>query len=479
MKADVTPLVLDVDGTFLRTDMLYESLWAALGKAPLKTIGVVARRFFDPARLKHRLAEIANLRVDLLPVNPELKALADQNKSAGRRVILASASTESLVSQLAESHELDDASFGSTETDNLKGKRKADVLVEEFGRDGFDYAGDSRADIVVWEQAENALVVGTAGGAAQRLVRRDKNVTTFPGGWSWSDLLRALRPQQWVKNILLFLPMLAAHDFTLSTLTSVLVGIVAFSAAASCIYIVNDLLDLEADRLHATKIQRPFASGAVPISVGMATSAACGLFALLLAANLNIAFFAVVAGYMCLSFAYSLKWKRLRWIDIATLAALYTIRVVGGAAAGAVFVSGFMLIFIFPVFVTLGCVKRLTELTLAKSDGRLPGRGYSREDRGDLLNMALLGVAGALLAFFFYSLSDQAQTLYPTRWVLWLAMAPMSIWMLRMVRLGYFGKQDYDPIVFALRDKRGIGLLMLTLSIMFYAAGLWQQWFGF
>ena len=200
--------------------------------------------------------------------------------------------------------------------------------------------------------------------------------------------------------------------------------------------------------------------------------------ALGIAAALNAAFFGIVALYMLTSLAYSLKLKRMRWVDIATLAALYTIRVVAGAAAGAVSVSVYMLIFIFPVFVALGCVKRLTELTLASSDERLPGRGYGRADRGDLLNVAGLGVFGALLIFFLYSISEQGRELYPDTWLMWVALIPIGWWLVRMVMLGWFGKQDYDPIVFALRDKFGLGLLMITLSLMFWAAGLWAQWFG-
>jgi hypothetical protein len=160
------------------------------------------------------------------------------------------------------------------------------------------------------------------------------------------------------------------------------------------------------------------------------------------------------------------------------LASLYTIRVVAGAAAGGVETSVYMLIFIFPVFIALGCVKRLTELTLATSDARLPGRGYGRPDRGDLVNVAGLGVFGALLIFFLYSVSDQGRALYPDTWLMWLAMIPMAFWLIRMVVLGYIGKQDYDPIVFALKDKLGLGVLMITLSLMFWAAGLWAQWFG-
>ena len=204
-----------------------------------------------------------------------------------------------------------------------------------------------------------------------------------------------------------------------------------------------------------------------------------GLLALGMGAYLGPWFLLVVAFYMALSLAYSLKLKRMRWVDIFTLAALYTLRVVAGAAASKVDASVFMLIFIFPIFVTLGCVKRLTELTLATSDERLPGRGYGRPDRSDLLNVAGLGMVGAMVIFFLYSFSAQAQALYPTQWLLWVALIPIGAWLFRMIRLGWWGKQDYDPIVFALRDKRGIGLLLITLSLMFYAAGLWQKWFGF
>jgi len=180
-----------------------------------------------------------------------------------------------------------------------------------------------------------------------------------------------------------------------------------------------------------------------------------------------------------LSLAYSLRLKRMRWVDIAMLATFYTLRVVAGAAASKVDASVYMLVFIFPIFVSLGCVKRLTELTLATDDERLPGRGYGRPDREDLLNVAGLGTAGALVTFFLYSISDQGRALYPSTWILWLALIPIAWWMLRMIRLGWMGKQDYDPILFAMKDKRGVGLLLITLALMFYAAGLWAEWFGF
>lgn len=475
--AGFKPLVLDVDGTFLKTDLLWECFWSGLGHAPMATVAACFRHLGNRAALKQALAAIAPVRTDLMPVNAEVADLALQSRVAGREVVLASGSDVGLVRRLAADYGLSERVFASDGQINLTGARKAAALVAAYGEGGFDYAGNSSVDMPVWEKADNALVVGHIA-SARMLTARGQNVMELAGVFTPRALLKALRPHQWVKNVLLVLPMIAAHRFDMATLLPILWGIMAFSCAASSIYVVNDLLDLEADRLHPTKKRRPFAVGAVPIPIGMAAVALLSATAIGIAMALNVAFLGVVLLYMVTSLAYSLKLKRMRWVDVATLALLYTIRVVAGAAAAQVDVSIYMLIFIFPVFITLGCVKRLTELTLATSDERLPGRGYGRPDRGDLLNVAGLGTVGALLIFFLYSVSDQGRLLYPTSWLLWVAMVPMAFWLGRMVILGWYGKQDYDPIVFAMRDKFGIGILMITLSLMFWAAGLWAQWFG-
>ncbi|MEX1661930.1 UbiA family prenyltransferase [Thioclava sp. 15-R06ZXC-3] len=467
------PLVLDVDGTFLRTDLLFEAFWAGLGRAPFPTLRAAARFFSQPAKLKAELARIVTLRLDLMPVTPSVAAEVRQAQEEGREIVLASASDETQVKALAAAHGLSEHVFASDGETNLKGAAKAQALVNAYGEKGFDYAGNEATDMAIWTHAERALVVGDVA-AAKSLPK----VSELEGGWSWRALIRAIRPHQWVKNVLLLLPLIASHRFDMITLGPILLGIIAFSFAASSIYIINDLLDLEADRLHPTKCRRPFASGAVPIKIGMMAFVVLALGALAIAGALNTAFFGIVVLYMLTSLAYSLKLKRMRWVDIATLASLYTIRVVAGAAAGQVDVSVYMLIFIFPVFIALGCVKRLTELTLATSDERLPGRGYGRQDRGDLLNVAGLGVFAALLVFFLYSVSVQGEMLYPDTWLMWIAMIPLGWWLIRMVALGWFGKQDYDPIVFAMRDKFGLGLIMIMLSLMFWAAGLWAIWFG-
>lgn len=462
--------MLDVDGTLLRTDMLFEGVWKGLGTDPAATLKAFTK-IGDRAAFKAEIARIAPLRVDLLPVHQGISDLADGARADGREVALASASDISLVKPLAD-HLGITRIFASDGGQNLKGQAKADALVAAYGEEGFDYAGNDASDRAIWDHADGAIVVGNVGSAAKGLT----NVTKIKGGWTPKALIKALRPHQWVKNVLLFLPMIAAHAFFLETFLAVCLGIISFSAAASCIYIVNDLLDIEADRLHVKKCKRPFAAGTVPIPVGMAACAGLGIIALGVALLLSWQMFGVVAFYMALSLAYSLRLKRLRWIDIAILASLYTLRVVAGAAASQVDASVFMLIFIFPVFLTLGCVKRMTELALATDDKPLPGRGYARGDMGDLLNMSVIGMVGALVIFFLYSYSDQALALYPDQWLMWVALLPISAWLYRMVRLGYMGRMDYDPIVFALSDIRGIGYLLITLSLMFYAAGLWSEW---
>ncbi|MEM6726876.1 MAG: UbiA family prenyltransferase, partial [Pseudomonadota bacterium] len=426
--ADKAPVLLDVDGTLLRTDLLWEAIWAGLGSAPLATIAALFKNIGNIAALKAEIAAIVTLRYDLMPVREEVLQLALDAEADGRAVGLASASEKRWVEGIAEASGLSGPIHASEGGTNLKGPAKARALEAAYGKGGYIYAGDAPADRPVWESAQAAIVVGNRP-AARKLEAQGTPVIEIAGSWAWGDLFRALRPHQWVKNILLLLPLIAAHDFALASFGLVALGIVAFSAAASAIYIVNDLLDLEADRLHATKRHRPFASGAVPITVGMGASAGLIVLALALAMLLSPWFLGAVVLYMALSLAYSLRLKRMRWVDIVTLASLYTLRVVAGAAATQVEASAMMLIFIFPVFLSLGCVKRLTELTLATSDAPLPGRGYGRADRGDLLNVASIGVVGALLVFFLYSLSDQAAALYPTRWILWLALIPIGIWL--------------------------------------------------
>jgi len=461
------PLVLDADGTLLATDMLFECCWAALGKNPLACLKAGFFNLNNIAKLKQEMAKIAQLDVTSLPVRPEVMALCQTAKSENRTVVIASGSDRSLVANLSKSVGFGDDYLASDGQENLTSSRKSDALVARFGAGKFDYIGDSHADIAVWKTADQAIAVAPNN---RLLAKIGREVQVIGTPTRTKDIIRAFRPQQWIKNILLFLPLLAAHRTDLAGIMLVLWGIAAFSAAASSIYIVNDLLDLAADRQHKTKHNRPFASGAVPIQTGMVSGFGLAVFALAVAGLHSWGLLAIIALYMVLSLSYSLILKRLRWVDVATLAALYTLRVVAGSLAAGVEMSGWLAAFIFPVFLALGCVKRLVELGKAENELQLPGRGYARRDRGDLLNIAITAAVAAMVVFGLYSYSEMALLLYQQPWELRFAGVALALWLARMIRRGWQGRMNYDPIVFALRDPPGLILIGIGAVLLYHAA---------
>ncbi|MBL1435125.1 MAG: UbiA family prenyltransferase [Rhodobacteraceae bacterium] len=462
------PLVVDVDDSLLKTDLLLETFWAALGRHPVHCLKAVFTMFTSRAKLKARLAGLAEIDMALLPRRDAVIKCMD---AAPGEVILASGSDISLVEALSRQQGLDSTAMGSDGVTNLTGRTKAEALVARYGAGGFAYIGDSSKDIPVWQAAASGYCVAPSRRLQRKLDAAGVKVEPIGEAAKASDLLKALRPHQWLKNILLFLPLLAAHRIDLAGVALAMWGVAVFSAAASSIYIVNDLMDLEADRKHATKYKRPFAAGTASILSGMGISAALGLGALGGAMLHSWQLAAIIALYMALSLSYSLGLKRLRWVDIAMLAALYTLRVVAGSVAVGVAMSGWLGAFVFPVFLALGGVKRLIELGKTKSEDPIPGRGYARHDRADLRNISITASVGAIVVYVLYTYSAIAAVLYQNLFEIRLAAIPVALWLARMITLGWQGRMDYDPIVFALRDLIGLALIGVGAFLLVNAAG--------
>jgi len=464
----ILPLAVDVDGSLLKTDLLLESFWAALGRQPVACLLVVFRYMLNRPMLKKQLAALARLDVSLLPLQEDVVAVM---RAAKGEVVLASGSDSSLVGELSVRLSLKSKPMASDGRINLTGDRKAAALAARFGAGEYCYIGNSSADIPAWAASAGGYVVGAQAGFARKVAALGPDIRPLGAPVKLRALLRALRPHQWVKNILLLLPLLAAHRADAAGLLLAGIGMALFSLAASSIYIVNDLMDLEADRKHETKCKRPFASGEASLLAGMGVSAGLGLVALVGALLLSWQMAAIIALYMVLSLSYSMGLKRLRWVDIAMLAALYTLRVVAGSVAVGVAMSGWLGAFIFPIFLALGGVKRLIELGKAKGEAALPGRGYARRDRADLRNIAITASVGAMVVYTLYTYSDIAATLYQNLWMIRLAALPVALWLTRMIMLGWKGKMDYDPIVFALRDPIGLALVGTGAFMLVQAAG--------
>lgn len=459
-------LVVDLDGTLCRTDTLHEALLALAVERPTMLLGLPSWLREGRAGFKARVADGMVMAAEALPFNAAVVEALRAAREAGRTTALVSAADHRQVTAIAEATGLFDEAYGSAEGLNLKGAEKAAFLEERFGAGLFDYIGDSRADLPVWTRARRAITVGANGRlrlAVESAVSRASGARVAhldPPEGRPRAMLRALRPHQWSKNMLLFLPMLAAHD--LSGLVPVILGFLAFCLTASSVYVLNDLLDLAADRAHPRKRLRPFAAGELPAATGVAMAGGLLLAALVLALLTGRpVFLGVLALYLVATFLYSFWLKRKLLVDVLTLAGLYTLRLLAGGAAAGVMLSPWMLGFSMFFFLSLAAVKRQAELVdLLRTGREAVGRAYETDDLPVLRAMAMSASHAAVLVLALYIASDDVQQLYHRPSVLWLTCPLLLYWSTRMLMKAHRGVMTDDPIVFAVTDRvsQGVGL---------------------
>jgi 4-hydroxybenzoate polyprenyltransferase/phosphoserine phosphatase len=449
-SARTLPLCVDLDCTLLRIDTLEEAGVAAIGALRLGAIaaGLLAGR----AALKRRLAAIAPFDPAQLPYNAELLAWLRAERAAGRRLMLATAADASVAQRIADHLGLFDAVIASDGTQNLKGAAKAKALVARFGPRGFAYAGDSRSDLAVWREAGSAVLVGTTPAVAREARASCPVEREFPRpGGAWRAGLRALRPHQWVKNLLVFVPILTAGAIdSLASWRGGLVAFIAFCATASAIYLVNDLLDVQADRAHPRKRLRPFASGALRPVHGAALGGVLG--ALGLAAAQAAGILPVIAVYALASVAYSVRLKELPLVDVFVLTFLYTVRMFGGGEATGHRLSLWLLAFSVFLFLGLAFIKRTEELMSMRAGSRAGRRGYTTADL-PVLQMFGIGAAFAAsltLALFVQNVATAESYASPA--LLWGVVPLILFWQCRMWLSAARGYMHHDPIVYASRD---------------------------
>jgi len=468
--ADV-PLVVDMDGTLLKVDSLHETFVQSLAKQPLHAIAALATIMNGRAAFKKAVADHVLPDGRTIPVNESVLAAIKEAHGQGRKVYLATASDKRVAEIIANSVGGFDGVFGSTPPVNLSGKAKASCLMEAFGRQGFDYIGNAAADIPVWREARTALVVG----ASDRLMRRLRN--EFPGivelsrqELSIRPFLKSLRPHQWLKNLLVLVPALAAHDFRPQTLLMLAAAMVSFSFGASTIYLINDMLDLPHDRVHAEKRRRPLAAGAMSIVQALVLACATVAISLSLAMMLPWAFMLVLGIYLVLSMSYALYLKRKLMVDVVALAALYGIRVVAGGAAVGIHLTDWLVGFCFFIFLSLALMKRTTEIMMLPEDNasNVKGRGYRRADL-PMLN-ALTTASGfvAVVVLALYINSPEVRLLYSRPEVLWGICMILVYWLGRAFFLTGRCEMRQDPVVFAATDRISLlsGALFLGVFVL-------------
>ena len=450
-------LVVDLDGTLLRSDMLYETFWSAFGrdwKSPFTSLNALLK---GKASLKRHLAQAGDLDVALLPFDEGVIDYITTWRAGGGQAVLVTATDETIARQIGEHLGLFDAVYGSDGVRNLKGPNKAEFLKTQYAEGaGFAYMGDTKADLPVWEAAAQTITVNLPAALKAQVDRRGgeiEHLTTVTR--SIRPYIKAIRPHQWLKNVLAFLPMLAAHQYDGMTFLFTVLAFIAFSMVASSAYVFNDLLDLSADRVHPRKKLRPFASGAVPIAHG--TVMGVGLLGLGLAIGVYLgpAFFAVIAVYYVITTAYSLDLKRRTVIDICTLASLYTLRIVAGGAAAGIPLSVWLLAFSLFFFLSLAAVKRQAELIDTAKRGKLDvsGRGYQVDDLPLITQIAISAGYVSVLVMALYVNSPAVIDLYTYPIALWGVCLILLYWITRIVMITHRGRMDDDPVVFGAKDR--------------------------
>jgi len=465
-------LVIDLDGTLIRSDMLYETFWSAFARDWRTPLRAVAGLLHGKAALKARMAALGVPDPATLPYNPEVLAEIHAWRTAGGEVALVTAADSAVAEAIASHLGLFDEVHASDGAHNLKGPAKAALLRGRFGTGGFTYAGDSPADLPVWREAGAAVTVGVAPGLrAQVDALRPGARHLSPRQSLLPVALRAMRPHQWLKNMLVFFPMVAAHSFSLAALGYGALAFVAFSLVASSVYLLNDLLDIGSDRAHPRKRLRPLASGALPLKAGMAMVPALLLAGLLVALLLPPLFLLVLLAYYGLTVAYSIWLKRKPIIDICVLASLYTLRVIAGGAAAGIGLSVWLMAFSAFLFFALAAVKRQAELVDMAQRGvtEAAGRGYRTEDLPVVTQMATASGFVAVLVLMLYLNEPEVLTLYTRPLLLWAACLVMLYWIARMVLVAQRGKMDDDPTVFAARDPVSL-VSVAIIGALFFAA---------
>lgn len=443
------PLAVDLDGTLVHCDTFVEGMVRLGFEKPWKLPAMASWLMRGRACAKARVAAMFPTDAASLPYDERVLAWLREQRAEGRAIALATATDDRVAQAVARHLDLFDAVFASDGETNLKAHRKAEVLAAAYPQ-GFTYAGNERADIKIWRAASSVVVANASPALAREAESRFVVERGFaPAHNALRGLIRAMRPQQWTKNLLVFLPMLVGQGwFDGAAWRNAALAFAGLSLVASSLYLVNDIADISADRQHPRKRRRPFAAGAASPALGIAAALACltGGFAL---GALSGALFPL-AVYAAISALYTFVLKRVTLVDVFTLAGLYTLRIVLGGVATGFPASDWLLAFSGFFFFSLALVKRAAEVDVMRGD--LVGRGY-RADDGDMLKRLGIGAGmiGALvLALYLHDPSKASH--YGAPAFLWALPASVVFWLSRVWLKVDRGEMHDDPLAFALKD---------------------------
>jgi len=466
-------IAVDLDGTLTYTDTLHESVVALVRDNPLSLFMLPFWLFKGKAALKAKVANSVDLDVTTLPYNQPLIDWLKENRSAGKKIVLCTAANDRIAQAVSQHLQLFDEVIASDSITNIKSNNKRKALEKRYGLKGYDYAGNSSADIEVWAGSAKAIVVNASNAVKEKASRVACVSKVFsPQPINMSLWRKVFRVHQWLKNTLLFVPLLASHQLdNIQSLFTLILAFFSFSICASAVYIINDLLDLESDRIHPRKRLRPFALAAVPIAVGAVIAPIFAIASLLLGLMVGAAFTAWLVIYFVLTNAYTLQLKRYALIDCLTLAALYTLRIIAGAAAVSITLSFWLLAFSVFIFLSLAFVKRYAELQVQAGIGNshAHGRGYAVTDAPLIQTLGITAGYAAVLVLALYLNSETVITLYYRPELIWFSVPLMLFWLSWVWMKAHRGEMHDDPIVFTIKDKASLSVASIITALFLIA----------
>ncbi|MDH4395896.1 MAG: UbiA family prenyltransferase [Limnobacter sp.] len=467
-------IYVDLDGTLTPSDILMESCLQLLRKRFVFLFSLLVWALKGGWRLKQEIA--ARLVPDLagLPLRPEVLERLRVLKADGHELVLASASLERDVLVVAQSVGLFDRVIASR-TSNLKGAKKLAAIEADAAGRPFSYMGDASVDVVIWQKCQTAYAVAPSRATRFKAVAAGVKLDVIvPSRIPFKAARKSMRLQQWAKNALLFLPLLAAHQAVGELWVLALWAFLALGLVASATYIWNDLMDLPSDRKHPRKKLRPMASGELPIFQAVIWMAILGVAGFAVAyVAVGWEFTSILLIYTVCTLLYTFVLKRVAFVDVLMLGMLYTLRVLAGGVATGIAVSSWLLAISLFVFLSLALVKRCAELEFLQQEGgdTPPGRGYQMSDLSYLVSMGISSGFMAVMVLALYVDSQNGSILYSEPRILWGICPVFLFWLMRIWILTSRREMIDDPVHFALNDKQS-WLCFALVAVLVVAASL-------
>lgn len=459
------PLCVDLDNTLIKTDIMFEASIKLLQKNPIKFIIFLYKFFISKSDGKFYLSNNIEIDSKFIPLNEEVLNFCKQRYNAGHEVFIATGAPEKYALSICEQFNFVKNVYSSNEKTNLVSTNKRKLLTSLFGEKGYDYIGDSTKDIPIWNSAKHCYLVGNNTLLSKKIFF--EKVFTVEKN-KLSDILKSLRPKQWVKNLLVFLPLLLAHQIQNTQKFQLAIqAFLSFCMIASAIYTMNDLTDIDNDRKHNLKKNRPLAACLISIDRSIILFLICAISGFLLGWNLGFSSFLILALYATLNIGYSFSWKKIIILDVVLLTSFYLLRISIGGIATDITISPWMRAFSFFLFISLAFLKRYSEVKKV-STSEVAGRGYYASDAIALFSFGSTCALLTVLVFSQYIFQSQISNLYKSPDWLWAAAIILLYWLSLLWLRAFRNEVHDDPVMFVLKDKASLilGSIFLVLTYL-------------